>query len=88
MSRKHFLEEGAPVMIGGQFTVLGKVTRVPVNDGDEIVLLRRSLFRYFGQEATQAVSKFVLEKGPLNLRLPRLVVRKPAVQLLPLAVFT
>jgi hypothetical protein len=75
-------------MVGGQFTVLGKVTRVLVNEGDEIVLLRRSLFRYLGQEATQAVSNFVMEQRPLNLRLPRLEVRKPAVQLLPLAVFT
>lgn len=86
LSRK-YLQDGASLMMGGEFTVLGKVTMVLGAD-EQIDLLRRSLFAYVPPDKVEAVYRFVTEKRALNLRLPELVIRGPALQILPIAVFT
>lgn len=87
LSRKHLHEDGAPLMFGGEFTVIGKVTRVLAEENEQIELLRRTLFGYVPADKVETVYRFITEQRALNLRLPNLVVRGPAVQILPIAVF-
>ncbi len=88
VSRKYLPLEGAPLMLDGEYAVLGKVTNVLERPQDEIQLLRRSIFRYLTPKATQAVLDYMIQNRFLNLNVPELIVRVPAVQLLPIAVFS
>ncbi len=88
VSRKYLPVEGAPLMLGGEYAVLGKVTSVLEGPTDEIQLLRRSIFRYLTPKATQAAHDYMTQNRFLNLNVPELIVRGPALQLLPIAVYS
>jgi len=88
VSRKYLPVEGAPLMLGGEYAVLGKVTSVLEEPSDEIPLLRRSIFRYLTPKATQAAHDYMTQNRFLNLNVPELIVRGPALQLLPIAVYS
>ncbi len=88
VSRKYLPLEGAPLMLGGEYAVLGKVTSVLEHPEDEIQLLRRSIFRYLTPKATQAAHDYMTKNRFLNLNVPELIVRGPALQVLPIAVYS
>ncbi|MGH2442128.1 MAG: DUF6414 family protein [Chloroflexota bacterium] len=88
VSRKHLPTEGSPLMLGGEYAVLGKVTSVLEGPDNEIQLLRRSIFRYLTPRATRAAHDYMTQNRFLNLNIPELIVRGPALQLLPVAIYS
>ncbi len=88
VSKKYLLAEGAPLMLDGEFTVLGKLTAVLRDPDQEMQLLRGSIFRYLTPSATKAASDYMRKSRFLNLKMPELVVRGPALQLLPLSIYS
>ena len=83
------LNDGAQLMVGGEFTVLGKITRIVKSDEEPIDLLRRSLFTYLPAETVEKVYQFIKGKPALkSLSIPELTIPGPALQILPIAVFT
>jgi hypothetical protein len=86
MSGEFFTEATRAHLRAGTFTVVGKVTRVLQGD-DELNLLRRTVLGAMGTQAgTDLISGFVKD-SKLDLDTFDPVIRAPAVQLLPLAVF-
>jgi hypothetical protein len=82
-----FLTAGAADrLLGGRFTVIGKVTRV-LDSGESINLTRRTALGLGGPDlARQLVTDFTSEQE-LFVTIGDPVVEAPGVQLLPLAVF-
>lgn len=82
-----FLPEGAlDNMLSGDFSVLGKVTRL-VEDSDEISLYQRTVFKNLDSESLDEMFDG-LRKSPL-FKLPDnpSTVQAPALQIMPLAVY-
>jgi len=87
MSSEFFTDATRAHLRGGEFLAVGKVTRVLSNSADEINLLRRTVLGAMGPEAGSDLLKAVAAEGELKLEVFGPVIRAPAVQVLPLAVF-
>ncbi len=73
-------------LLGAELVILGKVTRV-LKEGESINLLRRSSLGFLSESISEELMGTLQQVPGLNLRLDRLQVRAPAVQILPLAIF-
>lgn len=85
LSRKCLAEGREHQIEGGVFTVLGTVTR-NLGRGEAINLVRRSAFGALPREWIERGHQY-MRQSSLNLSLPDLIIRPPALQLLPLAIF-
>jgi len=77
-------------LVDGEYTVLGKVTRVlRIDSHDEINILRKTgLGRMSAESGTAIVQAFnTMAKSTLNMSDIEAVVRPPALQVVPLAIF-
>jgi hypothetical protein len=77
-------------LVDGEYTVLGKVTRVLGNDShDEINILRKTgLGRMSAESATTIIKAFnELAKSTMNMPNIAGIVQPPALQAIPLAIF-
>lgn len=84
LAREFLSERAEEHLIGGRFTAFGKVTRI-LRDGETINLSRRAAVGILGAEPVQQLLK---EYRPSGVDLQgEPVVKAPAIQLLPLAVF-
>lgn len=73
-------------LLGGRFTVIGKLTRV-LHEGESINLMRRTALGLGGPELACRLVDDVRETESLFVEIGDPVVEPPGVQLLPLAVF-
>ncbi len=73
-------------LIGGEFSVLGKVSAV-VPEGRSTSLLRRTVFGYGGEQMAEALMEaFPAQSEGFDFSLARTIVPGPAIQVLPLAI--
>lgn len=72
-------------LLGAELVVLGKVTKI-LREGETINLLRRSSLGFLSEAMGDELMKLRQIQG-LNLRLDRIQIKAPAIQLLPLAIF-
>ena len=90
VSRDLLSSEAEAYIIGGQFSVLAKVSAV-LDEGSSISLLRRTVFGFGGRELSEQMfadfDKAMAEPGGVNLSLASAVIDGPAIQLLPLAIY-
>jgi hypothetical protein len=85
LTRRCMISGRGEQMEGGYFTVLGKVTRTL--SGDEVInLIRRSTFGFLPREWIERAYDY-MRGSAWNLGLPDLIVKAPALQLMPMAVF-
>jgi hypothetical protein len=85
VSRAYLSEEAEAYLLGGCFTVLGKVTEV-LRSGDGINLLRRTALGFGGEELSGNIFQGLSDLGPgFTLADPK--VNSPALQILPLAIY-
>jgi hypothetical protein len=74
-------------MVGGRFTVLGKVTAVLAGD-EQVNLMRRTALGTLGAKmARELFSSLQQADEDFSFNLPDPVVSAPAIQILPLAIF-
>lgn len=89
VSRELLSPEVEAYLIGGRFTVLGKMSAV-IEAGQNISLLRRTVFGFAGRELAEQMfaefNKSVMEAGGLDMSLTRAIIDGPAIQILPLAI--
>lgn len=88
---EYFIDKNAAEIIDGEFKVLGKVVRVlgPGSE-DRINLLRKTSFRALDNKMMEEfASLFNNDKTP-GLRLPDVIseVKGPAIQVIPISIFT
>lgn len=82
-----FLPEGTfENLLSGDFSVLGKVTRV-VEGEEEISLYQRTVFSYLGSDDIDAAISELLQSPSLTLSKNPSSVKAPALQLMPLAIY-
>ena len=88
LARDYLPPEGEAYLLGGRFIALGKVTAV-LDQAAEINLLRRTVLGAAGPEmARQLLAEFQsTTEDQLHLDIGEPIVRAPALQLLPLAIF-
>jgi hypothetical protein len=86
LSTEFFSDQTADYLLGGRFTVVGKVTRV-LAEGETINLTRRTALGLGGPDLARQIVTDVTSDNELFVDLGDPVVEPPAVQLLPLAVF-
>ena len=86
LSTEFFSDQTADYLLGGRFTVVGKVTRV-LAEGETINLTRRTALGLGGPDLARQVVTDVTSDNEIFVDLGDPVVEPPAVQLLPLAVF-
>jgi hypothetical protein len=85
---QEFLPEGAfDNVLSGDFSVLGKVTRI-VEDDDEISLYQRTVFRNLESESLDQVFDNLRESGFFKLSEHPSHIKAPAIQIMPLAIYT
>lgn len=85
LSGEFLTPDSRALMLDGQWTVLGTVTRILTTETTSIRLLRRSWLGQIGQrDADELLGPIA---SSLNLSLPDLTVKGPAIQVLPLAVY-
>lgn len=86
----YFSDRNAQEITDGEFRVLGKIIRVIGSSGDTINLLRKTSFRQFDSSIFDVlVSDFAdLEDAPV--RFPKIIteIQGPAIQIIPIAIFT
>jgi hypothetical protein len=90
VSRDLLSPEAEAYIIGGQFSVLAKVSAV-LDEGSSISLLRRTVFGFGGRELSEQMfadfDKAMAESDGIDLSLATSVIDGPAIQLLPLAIY-
>jgi len=86
LSTEFLTPAAADRLLGGRFTVLGKVSRV-LESGEAINLTRRTALGYAGPQVARALVTDFTSDQALFMEVGDPVVEPPAVQLLPLAVF-
>ena len=86
LSSEFFSEATGEQLLAGSFTVLGKVTRV-LGEEDEVNLTRRTVLGAAGSEVAREVVVESVKKSDISLDTYDPIIRAPAVQVLPLAVF-
>ena len=86
-----FSDRNASEIIDGEFRVFGKVIRVIPNDSEESInLLRKTTFGLFDERLFEGFSDGFEDQEDLGLRLPDFAteIRAPALQVVPIAIFT
>jgi hypothetical protein len=84
---QEFLPEGAiDNLLSGDFSVLGKVTRI-VENNDEISLYQRTVFRNLESDSLDEVFDKLRESGVFELSEHPSHIEAPALQLMPLAIY-
>ncbi|MDI5968619.1 hypothetical protein POF50_004540 [Streptomyces sp. SL13] len=73
-------------LMAGEFTALGKVTRV-LGAGDKINLARRTVFGTAGEAAIEELVNGVANTPEIHVDAANPVVESPALQILPMAIF-
>ncbi|MCM3921092.1 hypothetical protein ND748_05290 [Frankia sp. AiPs1] len=88
LTREFLPQHAEELLLGGQFTVIGKAAAVLATSGS-INLARRTVFGAFGGDGTQGIiSSFQTgQDSGIDFGNTRLVIEAPAVQVIPLAVF-
>jgi hypothetical protein len=86
LSDEFFSAKTTDYVLGGEFTVLGKVTHV-LDDQESINLTRRTALGLAGPEIAQDLVKTVTSISELLINIGDPIVEAPAIQVLPLAVF-
>lgn len=85
VSSSYFTNSTKEYLRAGEFSVIGKVTRV-IQDGQQVNLARRTVLGVTGPETARHLLND-LKDGAFELELEDPIVSGPAVQLLPMAVF-
>lgn len=86
LSTEFLTGTAAEHLLGGRFTVIGKVTRV-LGEGESINLTRRTAIGLGGPELSRGLVTELRAIDSLFVEIGDPIVEPPAVQLLPLAVF-
>ena len=86
MASEFFTSETSEYLRAGEFTAVGKVTRVLRSD-DEISLVRRTVLGAAGPEVAREVVVKSVEGGAFQVDTFDPIIEPPALQILPLAVF-
>jgi len=86
LSSEFFSETTGEQLSAGSFTVLGKVTRV-LGEDEEVNLTRRTVLGAAGSQVAREVVVESVKKSGISLDTYDPIIRAPAVQVLPLAVF-
>jgi hypothetical protein len=87
LGREFLSEQVEDYLLGGRFTVVGKVTRV-LAEGESINLTRRTALGISGSDtAREMVNAFTSDES-VTVEVADPIVEGPAVQVLPLAVYT
>lgn len=82
-----FLPEGTfENLLSGDFSVLGKVTRVIEGD-EEISMYQRTVFSYLGSNDIDGIFTQLRQNSTLKLSQNPSSVKAPALQLMPLAIY-
>ena len=86
LSTEFFSKETTDYVLGGRFTVLGKVTRV-LGASELINLTRRTALGIGGPDVARGLVQGFTEDKELFVQISDPIVEPPAIQILPLAVF-
>lgn len=87
----YFSDQNAQEIIDGEFRVLGKVIRVIKSDsGDAINLLRKTSFGRFDRNIFDQLASAFVGVEEAGVRFPKLIteIQGPALQIIPIAIFT
>lgn len=85
-SREYFTEEVEASILGGQFKVLGKVTRAEVAEGQKLTTVRRGVIGLIGEERLELLMNSMANTD-IELTIPEATVKSPWVQIVPLAIY-
>lgn len=86
LSKEFLTPQAEAQLLGGRFTVLGKVTNVLAN-GQAVNLTRRTALGLMGPKFAREMVEGFTETEEIDVEIGDPVVEGPAVQVLPLAVF-
>jgi hypothetical protein len=89
--QEYFSDENASEIVDGEFRVLGKVVRVVRGDSeDSINLLRKTSFGHLDNRLFDQLGDAFVGQEEVGLRFPEIVteVEGPALQVIPIAIFT
>lgn len=86
LSAEFLTSTAAEYLLGGRFSVIGKVTRI-LGEGDSINLTRRTAIGLGGPELSRGLVTDLRSIDTLFVEIGDPIVEPPAIQLLPLAVF-
>lgn len=82
-----FMQQGTlDYILSGNFTVLGKVSRV-LKEDETINLFQRSAFSFFDSSLVGSAFEGIQKSDGLNLSKQASVVKAPALQIIPLAIY-
>lgn len=85
-SREYFSDEVEAAILGGEFKVLGKVTRAEASEGKSLTTVRRGVIGLIGEDRLQLLMDS-MANSDIELKIPAATVRSPWVQLVPLAIY-
>jgi hypothetical protein len=85
-SREYFTDEVEASILGGEFKVLGKVTRTETTEGKKLTTVRRGVIGLIGEERLQLLMTSMANTD-IELNIPEASVRSPWVQIVPLAIY-
>lgn len=86
VSSQYFSEATNERLRAGDFTVLGKATRI-LKDSGSINLARRTMMRVSGQDAAQSMIFAAAESVGIAREEANSIVTAPAIQIVPMAIF-
>ena len=89
-SRESFTDEISAVLVGGTFTLLGKVTAVSIDPEAETDVVRRGAMGILARDAILPMLELAgkpPEEGGIGLQVPDAVVRGRHLQVIPLAIY-
>lgn len=87
LSSEFFTDPTRAQLRDGYFRAVGKVTRV-LTEGDEINLMRRTVMGAMGAEGGRDLINGMVEEGELDFKTFDPIIEAPAIQVLPLAIYT
>ncbi|GLY51877.1 hypothetical protein [Lentzea sp. NBRC 102530] len=85
-SREYFTDEVEASLLGGEFKVLGKVTRAEVVEGKKLTTVRRGVIGLIGEERLELLMNSMANTD-IELKIPEVAVKSPWVQIVPLAIY-
>ncbi len=89
--QEYFSDENASEIVDGEFRVLGKVVRVVAeNSEDSINLLRKTSFGHLDNGIFDQLGDVFVGQEEVGLKFPKIVteIEGPALQVIPIAIFT
>jgi hypothetical protein len=85
-SREYFTDEVEATILGGDFKVLGKVTRAETAPDKKLTTVRRGVIGLIGEERLQLMMTSMANTD-IELKIPEVAVKSPWVQVMPLAIY-